>query len=117
MAKNTNSLLVAMVLNEHQVVLNAGRVDGVHTGYSYVIYEDGPNIKDPSTGQDLGNLELVKGRVWVHQVADAHCVAGDNPDEKRTLAATNNRIKALQIMGDPSGLANVRVGDRAKRVS
>lgn len=117
MAKDINNLRVAMVVNNHQLVLNAGSVDGVAVGYSYVIYEMGPQIEDPVNGDDLGSLEIVKGRVWVHNVAEAHCLAGDNPDAK--VSQSNSRSVQLKIFGleTATPLGNVYVGDHAKRVA
>ncbi|MEH0197702.1 hypothetical protein V7S57_21030 [Caulobacter sp. CCNWLY153] len=113
MTKNINDLYVAMVLNDYQVVLNAGKSDGVETGYSYLIYEVGQRVIDPISGEDLGNLEIVKGRVWIHQVADSHCVAGSDPDPEKVshLARRSISITINKNLGD------VKVKDRAKRVS
>ncbi|MNH49279.1 hypothetical protein D3C73_08510 [compost metagenome] len=118
MIRDINDLRVAMVLNAYQVVLNAGSKDGVEAGASYVIFEDGPQIIDPITGNDLGNLEIVKGRVWIHHVNPAHSVAGSDRDPQKTIAAANNPLGSLRTFsGDASMLARVQVGDRAKRVS
>lgn len=117
MAKNINDLRVAMVMNDHQVVLNAGSDDGVNIGYSYVVYEDGPQVTDPVTGDDLGNLQIVKGRVWVHNLSSAHCIAGDNPDAKVSIANSRSFASRLALLDQPSGLGNVKVGDHCKRIA
>jgi hypothetical protein len=53
---------VAAVLDRFQVVLNKGARDGVQMGESFIIYAIGPDIEDPITGENIGPLELVKGR-------------------------------------------------------
>ncbi len=117
MIKDTNDLRVAMVLNNYQIVLNAGATDGVELGSSYIIYEVGPEITDPITGNSLGNLELVKGRVWIHQIAEAHSVAGSDRDPSKTFAAANSPFSGIKLMGTDPGLPGTKVNDRAKRVS
>lgn len=116
MAKDINDLRVAMIMNDHQVVLNAGSNDGVNVGYSYVVYENGPQVTDPVTGEDLGNLQIVKGRVWVHNLSNAHCIAGDNPDAKVSIASARSFSLRLGLE-QPSGLGNVKVGDHCRRIA
>lgn len=53
-----------------QVVINRGREHGVKDGEVYLVYGLGPSIKDPSSGEDLGVLEEVRGRGKVVHVQD-----------------------------------------------
>ncbi len=66
---------VARTLDSLSVVLNVGLEDGVTEAMEFVIYEEGPDITDPDTGENLGKLELVKGRVAVTSVQEKFCVA------------------------------------------
>ncbi len=113
--KNLYDLRVAHILDEHRVVLNAGYLDGVEPGMSFVVYMDGPEITDPVNGNSLGTLEVVKGRVWVHQVAEQHSVAGDHPEEAKTRPNYGTRLSAA--FGGNLALLDVLVNDKAKRVS
>jgi hypothetical protein len=61
---------VAKVLNPTSVILAAGSDDGVKEGMEFVIYDLSETILDPETGEDLGKLELVKGRVYAVHVQD-----------------------------------------------
>lgn len=61
---------VAKVLNPLSVILAAGFEDGVKEGMEFIIYDLSETIYDPETGEDLGKLEIVKGRVYAVHVQD-----------------------------------------------
>src|SRR5262249_44636212 len=61
---------IARILSPTQVILAAGSKQGVQEGMKFLIYELGDNILDPETGQVLGQLELIKGRVQVQHVQE-----------------------------------------------
>ena len=61
---------VARILSEHELVLNVGREHGVKEGMKFVIFSESDQIFDPETGEDLGPLEIVKGRVKVFNVQE-----------------------------------------------
>lgn len=52
------------------VVINRGSSDGVKLGDKYLIFGYGPEIVDPDSGEDLGRVELVRGRGEVMHVQD-----------------------------------------------
>jgi hypothetical protein len=53
---------VASVSEDNQtVIINQGSVDGVAIGQRFLIFSIGQEIKDPDSGESLGNLEVVKG--------------------------------------------------------
>jgi hypothetical protein len=62
---------IARILSETEVVLNVGRKHGVEEGMQFVIYSVGDPIIDPDSGEALGALENVKGRVEVTHVMEA----------------------------------------------
>ena len=66
---------VAQVLSTTQLILAAGSEEGVREGMEFVIYALGRQIADPDTGQSLGQLEMVKGRVKVAYVQEKLCQA------------------------------------------
>lgn len=61
---------IARILSRTQVVLAAGAIQGVLEGMEFVIYDLSDPILDPETGEVLGQLELVKGKVTVSHVQD-----------------------------------------------
>ena len=56
---------VVEVLDEFRVVVNRGAADGVRNGDRFLIFELGPEIKDPESGESLGKLEVVRGTARV----------------------------------------------------
>lgn len=56
---------VVRILSAEEVILNIGSKDDVKIGMQFVIYEVSEHITDPETGEDLGALETIKGRVKV----------------------------------------------------
>jgi hypothetical protein len=61
---------IARILSDSEIVLNIGSQDGVEVGMEFVIYSEDDHIIDPVTGEDLGALETVKGRVKVTHVME-----------------------------------------------
>jgi len=53
-----------------EVVINRGTRNGVKLGDQFLVVGEGPRIMDPETGEDLGQLELVRGRGEVVHVQD-----------------------------------------------
>jgi len=54
---------VVSVVNATTVVVNIGADQGVRSGQTFVVVGLGETITDPDTGEDLEQLELVRGRV------------------------------------------------------
>ncbi len=77
---------VAKIIDPTTIVLPVGAADGVKEGMEFVIYDLSETIRDPDTGEDLGRLELVKGRVFA-----------ENVQEKLTVARTRARQQGGQI--------------------
>ena len=59
---------VARILSDEEVVLNVGSEDGVKEDMKFVIFSESDHVFDPETGEDLGAIEIVKGRVRVYHV-------------------------------------------------
>jgi hypothetical protein len=54
-----------------KVVINQGSRQGVKIGDRFLVFARGPHIRDPETGEDLGELEVVRGRGEVVHVQDS----------------------------------------------
>jgi hypothetical protein len=61
---------VVHITSPFEVVINHGQSDFVKPGDRFVIFGEGPQIRDPDSGQDLGTLELVRGQGEVIHVQD-----------------------------------------------
>lgn len=101
---------VAKIISETTVVLAAGSDHGVRRGTKFVIYDPGPVIQDPETGEPLGNLEIVKGRVQATHVMPSMCVA-------KTAVTTTTRHSVFGPTGDIArflGTTTVELAERLK---
>ncbi|WP_234180017.1 hypothetical protein [Sphingopyxis sp. NFH-91] len=76
------AIRVASVIDDRRVVLNVGSNDGVKIGQTYLIYGIGQNVVDPETGEDLGTLELVRGRGKVEHLQPAMCTVRSTMQKK-----------------------------------
>lgn len=102
------SLRVAHVISSSQVVLNAGRLDGISMRDEFIIYGlSEREIIDPSTQKSLGYLEIYRGTGAVTYLQDTMCILN---------AVQSSVFGRLQLVtGDPSGtFNNPEVGDFAK---
>ena len=61
---------VAKVLDNKTIVINRGFEDNVKKGDSFLIYALGEDIFDPETGENLGKLEIVRGRAIAEHVQE-----------------------------------------------
>lgn len=66
-----DNLGVVLIIDNYSLVINAGHHAGVKVGDLVKIMDNkGPELKDPFTGEYLGNLPLLKDEVKVEQVED-----------------------------------------------
>ncbi|RMH69194.1 MAG: hypothetical protein D6675_13425 [Gemmatimonadetes bacterium] len=87
---------VAKILDEYTLVLNIGRKQNVKEGMTFLVYEDGDEVLDPDTGESLGKLEMVKGRVVVSHVQDRLAYA--TSERKETTAEEPHPAQVLSAM-------------------
>ena len=137
--KGTFPAIVAKVIDKNTLVINKGAMDGIRESQRMLVYcNSNEEIKDPSTGESLGYLEVVKGsgkiisvqekmsilksdRVYVKPESKLKSVASlrDSPDKKtdiqRQLEDTFNELKEL-LYEAWSGFDNPRVGDLVKPI-
>lgn len=77
------------IINEYQVVINAGSDDLIHDGQHLEVFVHGIPIIDPDTGDDLGTLDYVKVKLRVINVFPKISVCENRETE------TINRLKPL----------------------
>lgn len=67
---------VAQILNARELVINRGAAAGVEVGMQFAVLNvNGGEIKDPDTGEILGEIDVPKVLVKVSRVAERLCVA------------------------------------------
>lgn len=93
---------VAEVLNKFRLVINRGSEDGIEVGTRFLVFGLGQTIVDPDTKEDLGLLEVVRGRARVVHVQERISTLESSetvttPGKKRTVRRTSNRF-----LGNPT---------------
>lgn len=61
---------VVKVIDDYTVVINAGKDKGIQKGKAFLIVSIGEMIIDPDTGEELGALEIIRGKADVIHVQD-----------------------------------------------
>lgn len=85
-------ILVAEKLSDECVVINKGTSDGISIGQRFLIFGYGKQITDPSTGEVLGKLEIVRGTGKVTHVQEK--ISTITSDMKKTGSRV---IKKAQV--------------------
>jgi hypothetical protein len=109
-----------------KVVINQGSRQGVKVGDRFLVFARGPHIADPETGEDLGELELVRGRGEVIHVQDnlatlrsveqTRAVRGKRIVRQSGVLGVLGPMTEEDIPPEQMPFDNVGVGDLAKRI-
>ena len=109
---------VIKIIDEYQVVINAGKNKSLTKGQILEIFVPGEKIYDPDTKEFLGTLDLVKAYLCVKDVFDKMCICEN--DEKTpitipTLDLFNTKkrlnVDSKDISGGLSGSTKIQLGD------
>lgn len=117
---------VVKIIDEYHIVINAGERDNIKVGNKFEIFsEEGSVVKDPDTGEILGNLDAIKDVVTVQQVKEKMCICGKmtaplfpsiNLYNERILSELP--VEVLEISGGNVAQDKIiHVGDFARNVS
>lgn len=118
--------LVAHIENRKRVVINLGSDQDVREGDRYLIYDIGPEIKDPQTGKALGKLEIVKGKGTVVHVQKAIAIVETEgqavkiktrkiPSPYASIGKLlSGEIEVVEEEFPPEEFYDVKIGDNAR---
>jgi hypothetical protein len=102
-----------------EVVVNRGALHGVKLGDRFLVFGTGPHVTDPETGEDLGALELVRGRGEVVHVQDK--MATVRSTERRRTRPARRVIREqswaanlLSRAGAPAGIIEEEIAPEAE---
>lgn len=85
-AKKTFPATIAIVINDYRVVINRGTLHDVREGQRFLIYNlSEEEIRDPSTNEPLGKLEIVKGTGKVIHVQDQIATIESDRRERKII--------------------------------
>lgn len=81
---------VIKIIDEYSLVINRGSEHDIRINSKFLIFGTGERLVDPDTGEDLGTLEIVRGRARViHVQAKMSTLTSDEfeitPGKKRTI--------------------------------
>ncbi len=93
------TIKVAQIIDSFTLVINAGIADGLQKGIVVMIYDIGPHIIDPDTGDDLGALEIVKGTGVITHIQERIATVESNMVENEP-----RKIVRQSVPGALSGL-------------
>lgn len=92
MSKN---IKVVKVIDEYEVVINAGENAGVAVGDIYEIYAPGEPVFDIDSNEILGTLDYIKARIKVKQVFEKMSICINANSGTITTVALANMFGAL----------------------
>lgn len=93
---------VASVLNDREVALNKGAIDGVNVGMVVkILFRTGADIRDPDSDELLGSVELEKTRVKVVSVQERISVASTFRTYKVNVGGTGVPFPTLSRVFEP----------------
>lgn len=122
---------VVKIIDDFQVVVNRGFTHGIKANQRFLIYElDPAELKDPSTGESLGQLEIVKGTgKAIHVQEKISTIESDiyAPAKKTTrlqqqpgplglLFNVGPTSETISTEGDLLPFKNPKAGDKAKPI-
>ena len=79
----TRMAKVVNIVDPVELAINRGARQGIKIGDRFLVFGDGPRISDPDTGEDLGQIEPVRGRGEVVHVQD-HLATIRSIERRRT---------------------------------
>lgn len=79
---------VAQILSENYIVVNRGSNAGVKVGMVFAVLAQGQEVRDPETGDVLGQWEVPKGYIRATHVQERLCTcegytSGQEPGQKK----------------------------------
>ena len=98
---NQGSSIVVKVIDKFTLVLNRGAENGIKKGNDFLVYYVEPEeLKDPTTGESLGYLEIVRGSGSVTHVQPKMCTIKSNRTESGDRIIRRSSGAWASIMGE-----------------
>lgn len=101
---------VAEIIDDEQLIINAGTNQGVKKGYKFLIYSLGEEIFDPDTNESLGQLETSKGVGEVIHVQEKMSILRSakkhKPPAKKTITEKSHDPYRLTSLTALYGFSN-----------
>lgn len=94
---------VVSILSPYKVVINIGTDNGIRQGQKVLIFGlSNDTVKDPETGEDLGKIEIVRGRGRVTHVQEKISTVESTEKETNGKRIVKNYSGFQALMGHAS---------------
>lgn len=125
----TRKYKIAKIIDEYQVVVNAGSNDLIHDDDCLEVYQPGQEVTDPDTGESLGTLDFVKAKLRVVNVFPKMCVCENRETEQKSFFSNISQslfyeetlpmnVQTTDISGGYEGIdKKIKVGDLVRKVN
>lgn len=125
----TRKYKIAKIIDEYQVVVNAGSNDLIHDDDCLEVYQPGQEVTDPDTGESLGTLDFVKAKLRVVNVFPKMCVCENRETEQKSFFSNISHglffeetlpmnVQTTDISGGYEGIdKKIKVGDLVRKVN
>ena len=125
----TRKYKIAKIIDEYQVVVNAGSNDLIHDDDCLEVYEPGQEVIDPDTGESLGTLDFVKAKLRVVNVFPKMCVCENRETEQKAFFSNLSQsffyeetlpmnVQTTDISGGYEGIEKkIKVGDLVRKAN
>lgn len=100
------NIKIVKIINEYQVVINAGSDELIREGQHLEVFVRGTPIVDPDTGDELGTLDYVKAKLRVINVFPRMSVCENRETE------TRNRLVALSAMFETTEILPLNIDSK-----
>ena len=100
------NIKIVKIINEYQVVINAGSDELIREGQHLEVFVRGTPIVDPDTGDELGTLDYVKAKLRVINVFPRMSVCENRETE------TRNRLVALSAMFETTEIRPLNIDSK-----
>ena len=125
----TRKYKIAKIIDDYQVVVNAGSNDLIHDDDCLEVYQPGQEVTDPDTGESLGTLDFVKAKLRVVNVFPKMCVCENRETEQKSFFSNISQglffeetlpmnVQTTDISGGYEGIdKKIKVGDLVRKVN
>lgn len=110
MAEKRKEIKVAKIIDNTSLVINAGEHQGIKKGDKFQIIgkKGSQSVIDPDTGEDLGTLDEIKGKVTVQEVYPNMAVC--KSQYVRDEVNINNMVGNQMMAGMNKTLSEIKSG-------
>ncbi|MEQ6854456.1 hypothetical protein AAHH17_08275 [Lysinibacillus capsici] len=114
---------IIKIINEFELVVNAGKNAGITREQTLEVFVPGEEVKDPFTGEILGNLDFIKAYLTVKDVYDKMCIC-ENKARTTSILTTSAwgfneplrlNVNSKDISGGINSDKKIYIGDLVRK--